>query len=786
MIVAQGLDAYYRHREGRAPNPSDTVPDELRALELFDDPDLQRDFVHPEEGDSLSASLSVEGMTCAACAWLIERHLLRQPGVLTVHVGLTSHRARVAWDPMRTRISAILSAIRELGFGAHPYEPDRQEEMLRREQRQALRRLGVAGLATMQVMMFAVGLYAGALQGISDPMRDLLRFVSLLVATVVVFYSARPFFRAAWRDIRVRQPGMDVPVALAIGSAYAASAWATITRSGEVYFDSVCMFTFFLGLGRYLEGRMRLQSDAQVRGLLSRTPQTARRLGEPGEEQVPVRALGEGDLVSVRPGETIPADGRVIEGESAVSEALWTGEARPLVKGIGDFAIGGSQNMDAPLTLRVERAVGQGTLAIIQSLLDRAQLDKPRVAHMADRLARGFVTAVLIGAAAVGAVWWQLAPERAFWVVLSVLVATCPCALSLATPAVLAAATNRLANTGFLITRGHVLEALSRLDAVVFDKTGTLTNATPKVETVVVLGARDRADVLDRARALEAQSEHPIARAFAALDDATDELPAALPVPTPALDVAEREANPGRGVGGRLDGDRHRLGQQSWVSELFDDPDAVGDLKPPSDDESWLLLGNTTGPLAWFSLRTTLRPSALPAVTRLREQGVESALLSGDPSLRAVAEVAEQLGIESVHAGASPEAKVRVMKEMQTGGALVAAVGDGVNDAPLLGQAQVSVAMGGGTDLARVSADAVLLCDDLEALATAIDVARQSQRIIRQNLTWALLYNITVLPLAAGGFLAPYAAAIGMSASSLLVVANALRIHRSSVRKARP
>jgi Cu2+-exporting ATPase len=772
-IVAQGLVDYYRRREGPGANPENLAAGPLPELLIFDEPEVQRDFVRGADGDARSVTLAIEGITCAACAWLIERHLRRQPGVLTADVNLAAHRAQLRWNPNAAALSALLHSVAEIGYVARPYRPDHQAALMREEQRRALRRLGVAGLGTMQVMMFAVALYAGALQGMEPHYRAFLRWVSLAVATAVVLYSARPFFQGALRDLRARQPGMDVPVALAIGAAYLASAWATFTRSGEVYFDSVCMFTFFLGIGRYFEMRIRHRSDERVRTLLGRLPETARRLGPTGEEVVPARVLVAGDRIVVRPGETIPADGDVIEGESSVSEAVLTGEALPAGKSPGDSVVGGSQNVDGPLLVAVTRTGADGTLAAILALVDRAQAEKPPVARAADRVARGFVGGVIAAAAVAGFVWWRIAPADAFWVVLSVLVVTCPCALSLATPAAFAAATNGLAGCGFLIARGHVLEGLAKLSHVVFDKTGTLTRGELRLASVLPERGLTAADAVARGRALEARSEHPIARAFAQASEAGD-----APARHCELGTRDLENAPNRGVAGRIAGRAHRLGRPDWVAELWREATAGGAPAPPNDEESWLLLGDGDGPLAWFSLHDEMRADAAPTVARLRERGIEVVLLSGDPAAGSVSRLADALSIREARAGATPADKVAYVDDLQRAGALVAAVGDGVNDAPVLGRAQVSVAMGGGTDLARVSADAVLLGDGLGALAEAVDQARKTRRIVSQNLGWALLYNLTALPLAACGYVAPWMAAIGMSASSLLVVVNALRLNQ--------
>jgi Cu2+-exporting ATPase len=764
-IAGAGLTDYYRFRESPGNRPEDLVPEELRELKVFDDPEVQRDFVRREEGSLRQATLAFDGITCAACGWLIETHLAKQDGVERVHLNQSQRRAWVCWDDDRIRLSRLLGAVSEVGYRARPWQPDRQEQMLQDESRRALRRLGVAGLGAMQVMMFSAGLYAGAFHGIEIEYRDFLRWVSFLLTTPIVFYSAQPFFVSAWRDLRIRRLGMDVPVSLALGSAWAASTWATFRGSGEVYFDSVCMFTFFLLLGRYLEQRARHRADSATRTLLRGLPRTAVRLGRDGEEVVPVRALAAGDRVLVKPGAIVPADGRVLEGESSVDESLVTGESLPRSKAEGDALIGGTQNIDGPLLLTVTQTGPDSVVATIVAMRDRASAEKPPVAELADRVARHFVGVVLAIAAAVGLVWWKISPADAFWVTLSVLVATCPCALAIATPAALFCANNALARSGVLITRGHVLETLSRITHVLFDKTGTLTAGCLSVRSERTLREVPGHEALGIAAALECQSEHPIAAAFT-------RLAAERAIRLPPLRSVRAVAN--QGLQGTLGGSVFRIGRPAWVAAQA----AFGDCPElPSDKGMWVLLGDESGPLAWFELDDPPRPEASGVVAALRARGLSLGLLSGDPSA-VVPELAAQLGIEQAVGGAVPEEKLRRVHELQRSGAVVAMLGDGVNDAPVLGAAHVALAMAGGTDLAKNSADAVLLGDDLRGLIRAIDQGGRTRRIIRQNLAWALAYNLSVLPLAAAGQIVPWVAAAGMSLSSLLVTVNALRLNR--------
>jgi Cu2+-exporting ATPase len=614
----------------------------------------------------------------------------------------------------------------------------------------------------MQVMMIAVALYAGDYSGMDASLEQFLRWVSLVIALPVVVYSARPFFQAAWRDLRYRQLGMDVPVALAIGGAFAASIWHTVMSAGEIYFDSVTMFTFFLLTGRYLEMIARHRAGQAAEELVRLLPATATLITADGDELVAVAELQPGDRVRIRPGETVPADGSVVSGISSVDEALLTGESLPLPRRAGDALIGGTVNIESPLIMTVEKVGTETVLSAIVRLLDRAQSEKPHLAQLADRVAGWFVAVLLVLATGVAWYWWQVEPERAFAITLSVLVVTCPCALSLATPVALTAATGALTRLGVLTTRSHALETLARVTHLVFDKTGTLTEGRLELTQVVRLGAltRDRCQAL--AAALEQGSEHPLARALVSSAGSG------------RLAVSEQRAVPGEGIEGEVQGALYRIGTREFVLGLG----GRGTELPESLQETVgtvVYLADNRGLLAGFVFEDQIRAGAAEAVVELQRLGIEVQLLSGDGE-RPVQHVAEELGIAKAEARLRPADKLARLQALQSSGAVVAMVGDGVNDAPVLAAAQVSLAMGSGTQLAAAAADMVLLSERLPHLAQAVMMARKTRTIIRQNLAWALLYNLLAVPLAASGWLVPWMAAIGMSASSLLVVLNALRL----------
>ena len=777
-IVDNGLADYYRHRDAMPESPREALPQIVADFALFDHPDVQKNFVRRAEGPAgeheQEAALILEGITCAACVWLNESHVRRQPGVTSIDINYTTRRARVRWDERVTKLSAILEAIAAIGYRAHPYDVGRSEQLAQKERKAALWRLFVAGFGMMQVMMYAIPVYL-ADGDMTPDIEQLMRWASLILTVPVIGYSAAPFFVSAWRDLRLHRVGMDVPVALGVGAAFAASVWATLIAAGEVYFDSVTMFVFFLLSGRYLEMMARQKAARSVETLARAIPAFATRLaGWPGSaegEHVAVAELRVGDAVQIRPGETVPADGFVLEGASAADESLLTGESRPVPKAAGDALIGGSVNTASPLVMRVER-VGEATrVAAIQRLMERAAAEKPRLVEMADRVAGRFIVALLVLAVATALGWWLIDPSRALWVFVAVLVVSCPCALSLATPAALTVATGALAARGVLVTRGHAIEALARADRFIFDKTGTLTLG--RMALVEVMPIRDdAARALALAAALERGSEHPIARALAAGVAGAEGAGA-----NAAIAVDGLRATTGAGVEGTIDGRVWRLGRPAFVGATHGKALPADIETKVGAGDTVIALGDEEGWQAFFRLSDGLRPEAAGMAARLAAAGIKLSIFSGDLPA-AAARVGAALGIADARGGLSPEDKHAALRALQEAGETVAMVGDGVNDAPVLAQAQVSIAMGGGADLARANADVVLLGNDLQALPEGLALARRTVRIVRQNLVWAFAYNFLAIPLAMAGWVTPWMAGIGMSASSLLVVLNALRLQR--------
>ena len=768
-IVDNGLADYYRSRDALPESPREARPAILDQLALFDHAEFQKRFVRALGETEREASLLLEGITCAACIWLNEQHVGKLPGVTAIDINYATRRARVRWDDGRIKLSDILAAIAAIGYRAYPYDAAKSEEISRKERRDALWRLWVAGFGMMQVMMYAYPVYIANGDMTAD-IESLMRWASLLLTFPVVFYSSAPFFRNAWRDLKLRRVGMDVPVALGVGVAFLASCWATLTQQGEVYFDSVAMFVFFLLGGRYLEMTARQKAVSVTEALTKLLPAFAQIMPnfpvDRSTEQRVVADLNPGDVVLVRPGDVVPADGVVVEGVSCANEALLTGESKPVPKAPGMLVTGGSLNAESPLVVRIEQ-VGDGTrLSAIIQLMERAAAEKPRIVELADRIASYFVAILLFVAVAVAIGWYIVDPSKALWITVSVLVVTCPCALSLATPIALTVAAGALAKDGLLVTRGHAIETLARATHFVFDKTGTLTSGRMRLMDILPTGDLARDECLTIAAALEQASEHPVA---VALRTATAECQ--LPIAENALSEA------GQGIEAEISGRRYRIGRPEYALGL-----GSGALPPAAS--AWLdsgdtvvILGDEAGCQGLFRLGDEIRVEAKPLIAALKAAGKRVVLLTGDAP--AVARrVADVLGITDVQAGVTPQGKHASVSQMQAEGAIVAMVGDGVNDAPVLAQAQVSIAMGGGAQLARTQADFILLSENLDHLRRGLLRGEKTLRVIRQNLWWSFAYNLIALPLAIAGYVTPWLAGIGMSASSLLVVLNSLRIQR--------
>ncbi len=762
-IVGAGFEGYYETRD-LAPDAG-VRPDDLPPPEIYDDPLAQAQFVASVGEHEREATLMLDGIRCAACVWLNERYLRRLPGVTAISINYATRRAQVTWDERVVKLGEIIAAVRSIGYDAYPFDPTRQRARDAQEQRGSLWRLFVAGFGAMQVMMYAIPRYIDDMGTLSAEAEQVMRWASLVLTLPVIAFACGPFFSSALADLRARRLGIDVPVSLGILAGFAASAWATLTGSGEVYFDSITMLVFLLLASRAMELSARRAATARLDHLARWMPSFALRLGSGGEsERVAAHELRTGDRVLVAPGETVPADGLVTDGTSSADESLLTGESRPLEKRAGSSLIGGSVNIDQPLEMQVTCSGVETQAAAIGRLIERAAAGKPRLVESADRIAQGLTWVVLAAAAATLLGWALVDPSRAFWASIAVLMVTCPCALGLASPIALTSATAALARRGIVLTRAPAIETMGGLTDVVLDKTGTLTEGKPGLVRFDVMGPMGYEDCLALAQALESGSRHPVAAALRAL-----------PCTGAVQGVAQMTHFPGSGIEAIVDGRRLRIGTLQFVREISGEP---AGLPPASGQQSSVYLGAESGWLARFLFEDRLRPDAADLVQGLRARGLRVHLLSGDDAVVA-GEVAGRLGLASFRGGVSPQDKHDSVKQMQSQGRKVCVIGDGLNDAPVLAQADLSIAMGQGAALAQQQADLVLLSGRLAGVLEADRIARLTMAAIRQNFAWALGYNVLALPAAAFGLIGPWEAAIGMAASSFVVVLNSARLARA-------
>ncbi len=762
-IVDGGLENFYQHRD--QPSNQAVLPDVLENLKVYDHPKIQKQFVYTEgqQANIKEADLILEGIVCAACLWLNQKYLSSLTGVLDLRVNYTTHRAWVRWDQTKIQLSDILQAIYNIGYMAHPYDPKQAEQLLENQRKQHLRWLAVAGILGMQVMMLSVAIYAGDYWGMESSYRQFFAWVMGALSSVVLWYSGQSFYKSAWRDLTHQQLGMDVPVVLGLSIAYVTSVVTTILGQGELYYDSVVMFIFLLLVARFFELKARQKARQSVEQLNTAIPALATRVTSEGLEQIVAVDIDVGDKILVKIGEAIPADGVITQGCSELDESLLTGESLPVIRTVGDKVIAGSINISQALEISVTQIGSETVLAYVQRLLQKAQTDKPKVSMIADKIASWFVLAIVILASSVGWYWWQQGNEQWLAISIAVLVATCPCALSLATPVAITVATTALTQRGMLTTQGHALETLAKATDFVLDKTGTLTKGQLELTAVETVADISEQQCLLWAVSLEQQANHPIATALRQVA-----------INSPVLIFDNLDYQVGFGVKGQYQGEWFYLGAAHWIASLFAQPLPTKPFEQYAD-KTLIFLAKTEQLLAVFVLSDSVKIGAKSLIQYLQQQGKQVHLLSGDDKTN-VMTLGQQLGISERHYALSPQQKLAYVKRLQQQGRVVAMLGDGINDAPVLAVAQVSIAMAEGTELAQHSSDFILFAENLEKLPESITLINQSIQIIRQNLGWAIAYNVLILPMASMGYLSPWMAAVGMSFSSLLVTLNALRL----------
>ena len=739
-------------------------------VELLDDRQEWLRFSQPHKptlhgsDDCWDSHVVIQGMHCAACAFTVEEALMSVPGVQSAEVNAATHRAKVVWSAAQVKPSAWMAAIAKVGYGALPAADSSLRQARHEESRRALWRWLVAGFCMMQVMMYAYPAYVSREGDITPDMVFLLRWASWVLTLPVVLFACGPFFGNALRDIRARRVSMDLPVALGMVITFLLSSVATFEPEGvfgaEVYYDSLTMFVFFLLTGRWLELRVRDRTAGALEALMNRLPDSVERQLPSGEfERVAVRRVMVGDVIRVLPSESFPADGVILQGQTLADEALLTGESRPQARGVGDTVVAGSHNLSGIVTVRVVQ-VGEGTqFSQIVSLMENASLQKPRLAQLADRIAKPFLIGVLVLAALSAVYWWPTNPGHALMVAVAVLVVTCPCALSLATPAAMLAAAGNLARHGVLVRNLQALESLAEIDTVIFDKTGTLTQDGQRVTQVMTAEGVTPEYALDLAAALAKHSLHPLSRALVqAHDEASGRS---------VLDVQDVNEMIGQGLEGQLDGCL-RLGSAAFCA-----PKTKG--IPDKAEVCQVHLCRENAWLASWQLSEDVRADAVQTVQALKHLNLDVWLLSGDRP-ESAKQVAQQVGITRAFGACTPQDKLSRMQAAQSQGARVAMVGDGLNDGPVLAGAHVSMAFGNAVPLAQSKSDLVLMGGSLLVVAQSIKLARHTLRVVKQNLVWAAAYNALCVPLAVVGWLPAWLAGLGMALSSLWVVLNSLRL----------
>ncbi len=759
---------FYRFRERPSSKPEELIPQDLLKLEALDSPEILEEISQSDD-DLREIQLGIEGITCGACGWLIEKHLSKIDYVREVSVNVSTHRAIIKWH-QSGELSAILKSLRKLGYIGYPFSENEYENHNNLINRQYTKRLLVAALGMMQVMTYALAVYIGEFQDLEPKHQMFFHWLSGLIATPVVFYSALPFFTSAYNNLKRRHLGMNLPVSIAILAGYFASCYSLLFGSNVFYFDSIVMFTFFLLIGRYLEHRARYRSLLKQQNFSQLLPLTASKKQPDGTvQEVSLSQVKPGDELVIYAGGVIPVDG-VLESDAAdINEAILTGEFLPVEKSAGDTLLSGTTNHSASISMKVTRGVKQSHLQSLINLQAKAEQLKPRSISLADGIAHWYVAVLLVLVSLSGIYWFYHEQENTFAIVLSVLVVSCPCALSLATPAAIAAATSKLSDLGLMLRTASAFDDMQAVKHIVFDKTGTLTLGQIEIRELHVHNNNPcRLQTIDEIEShhyfeiacqLEQVSNHPIATAFRSAKHKSSGR------------IKNTQEFPGLGVSGQSEGNRFRLGNRAFVESHGI---ALKDNRA-SQNETQLFLVDQNQHLATFILEDRIKNSANSAIKQLQQLGYEISILSGD-SNTAVKNIARRLKLTDVHAEMSPNAKLDFIHQRQKQGQNCLMVGDGFNDVGALSAAKMSITIGSGTQLSKSASGAVLVAKDLNVIPQSLALARKVNRIIKQNLAWAVSYNLLAVPFAMMGYIPAWLAAIGMSLSSLIVVLNALRL----------
>lgn len=749
-IHGAGLDHYYQSRNTHAEKPS------THHFEQWDNPQLQSEFVQRDEknAEHVSAALYIEGMHCTACAWLIEQQLKKIDGINHCQVNYQDQRLQLNWHEKTVSLSHIMQTINNIGYIPHPFIADTIAKQQKKQHKKQLIRIGITALLMMQIGMLAIALYAGDFLGMDEQYRHLLKVASLFFSLPLLYFSALPFFISAIKTLTHRRINMDVNIALAIAGLYGSSIYSIYSRSGDIYFDSVAMLCLFILIARFIEFSSR-NKCYQAQGLL---PKTACKVTDNKHQELPLSDIHIGDQLLIKSGQTIPLDGTVVEGISSVSEAMINGEAKAAQKSKGDSVFAGSQNHDGQLIITVSQEAKHCLVNKITELAQQQSSSSTPMQSLDNKIAAGFTSLVLLLAVASYVFWFNAGNLDAFWVALSVLVISCPCALSLAAPTALSAAHYRLRQQGLLIRSTHVLPTLNKITDVIFDKTGTLTHGQVQLTSTILCNNTDEHYAQQLAAALEAHSQHPISHAFSTS-------------PWQATDI---RMHTGLGIEGMINASRYRIGSAAFCRQW------LPNLEEPDSGKMQIALCNEQHCLAWFQLEDSIRLEAKILIPHLQQEKLQLHIFSGDSS-NDVDHTACALHIDKAYKNCSSEDKLKRLQTLQQHGAITLMVGDGINDAPTLKKSHISVAFFNSSDWLKNQADVILLNNDLSKIQHLLIYAKAYQSIYRQNFSWALLYNAVAIPFAMAGWVTPMIAAIGMSLSSIAVVLNSQRLLKKNI-----
>ena len=764
-IIDNDLSDYYQFRDPTtSKKPDSLILQKLEKNKVYDRPPIRSRYVKLISSQIDEITLMLEGLTCAACAWLIEKQLSKQVGIENIEVNYSNMTAIIKWNRSELELSKILTVIRQIGYVATPYEPRIQYQQLQKQHSQQLKRIGITAVLGMQIMIISVALYFGHFTGIDESWKDLLQKLGLLFTLPILFYGAQPFFKASLIQLKNVQPGMDVPVCLGLSLAFIASIWTIISGKGEVYFDSITMFVLLLLVARYFMHSSLLTASHGIERLATNTPLSASRLIQHSissmAESVTADELKPGDWIRVLAGYVLPADGVVVNGSSSVNQAVISGESRAITVSENAKVIAGSINIDSPLIVKVTASGENTVFSAIEKMTKQSLSAQSIDSSLIDFIARWFVVGVLTIASAVAIYWWNTAPDQWLSVTIAVLVISCPCALSLSVPTAYATTNSKIMSQGLLLTKTAALENLTKTTHVVLDKTGTLTSETLQLESIKTFENLNQKQALRIAASMEVNSDHVLAKAILNKNE------------KPLYQAANWKNHIGLGISAEIESERYYLGSVEFLKEKAN---LKFDLSPTT---STVYLANKTSLLGEFHFSHSLRDGVFDLLDYFKNLNKPILMVTGDSQGPAI-ELAKQLGIKQVHSDCKPEDKLKIVKDLQEQGSNVLMIGDGINDSPVLAAADTSIAVSGATPLAVSGADIVMVNPSLSAINDLYQSALKTKNIIRQNISWSIGYNLLAIPFAASGMINPLFAAIGMSASSIIVVLNAQRLRQA-------